>query len=62
MGYARLFEILAYVTKPVKIKALATCSGLDETKVIFILMRNQIDLGVTFEEDGYIRTEAMVNE
>ncbi len=62
MGYARLFAILAALKKPVKVRALATCTGIDETKVIFILMRNQRDLGISFDNEGYIRTEAMVNE
>lgn len=61
MGYSRLFAILAALKKPVKIKALATCAGIDETKVMFILMRNKADLGVIFEEDGYVRTEAMID-
>lgn len=61
MGYVRLFEILAYIKKPIRIKALATCSGMTETKVSFILLRNQNDLGITFK-DGLVYTEGMLDD
>lgn len=32
MGYSRLFAILANLKRPAKIRALATCSGIEETK------------------------------
>lgn len=62
MGYARLFAIIANLKGPVKIRALATCSGIEETKVMFILLRNQAALGLSFDNEGYVRTEEMVNE
>ncbi|MFG6326842.1 MAG: hypothetical protein K1W00_08350 [Lachnospiraceae bacterium] len=61
MGYTRLFELLACLKKLVSIKALATCSGMTETKVSFILLRNQDDLGITFK-DGLVYTEVMLND
>ena len=62
MGYARLFAIIANLKGPTKIRALATCSGIEETKLMFILLRNQEALGLRFEKDGYVRTEEMANE
>lgn len=59
MGYSRLFAILAHLKHPVRMRALATCCGMDETKVGFILMRNQVDFGVRFDDEGYVYTEAM---
>lgn len=59
MGYARLFAIIANLKGPTKIRALATCSGIEETKVMFILLRNKEALGLTFDKDGYVRTEEM---
>lgn len=61
MGYTRLFELLACIKQPVTIKALATCSGMTETKVGFILLRNQDDLGITFKDD-LVYTEGMLND
>lgn len=59
MGYERLFAIIANLRGPVKIRALSTCSGIEETKLMFILLRNQEALGLIFEKDGYVRTEEM---
>ena len=59
MGYARLFEILSYIKKPISIRALAVCSGLSETKVCFILLRNMSDLKITLKNE-MIYTEEMI--
>lgn len=61
MGYTRLFAILSYLKAPVRVRALATCCGIDEIKVGFILMRNQVDYGVRIDDEGYVYTEAMNN-
>lgn len=61
IGYARLFEILAKIKHPIKIRALAVCSGLSETKVCFILLRNKEDLKLTLKNE-MIYTEEMLNE
>lgn len=61
IGYARMFEILSHIKNPISIRALAVCSGLPETKVIFILMRNMSDLKITLRNE-MIYTEEMQNE
>lgn len=59
MGYARLLNILAYVNKPVTIRALAVCTGLEDFKVYFFLERNAQSLGIRFEKDKVL-TEEMI--